>query len=143
MFYFSKSKNHQQIFQQRNGYYQKLKSGTTAILYQNYNQPHNSLRLFDVLPNFPFTTSETMCGYYLQTWCIQVPSRVAERFKAQDLRKLGNIRKRSKLQMMIAQYPFENESFVNTRRKLLKNRNYTFHVVYYFTSKLELVSDIL
>ena len=27
-----------------------------------YNQFHNILRLFDVLPNFPFTTSETM-GY--------------------------------------------------------------------------------
>ena len=29
------------------------------------NQFHNILRLFDVLPNFPFTTSETMDGYYL------------------------------------------------------------------------------
>ena len=26
---------------------------------------HNILRLFDVLPNFPFTTSETMANYYL------------------------------------------------------------------------------
>ena len=26
---------------------------------------HNILRLFDLLPNFPFTTSETMCDYYL------------------------------------------------------------------------------
>ena len=30
-----------------------------------YNQFYNMLRLFDVLPNFPFTTSETMCDYYL------------------------------------------------------------------------------
>ena len=29
-----------------------------------YNQFHNILRLFDVLPNFPFTTSETMGDYY-------------------------------------------------------------------------------
>ena len=29
------------------------------------NQFHNILRLFDVLQNFPFTTSETMCDYYL------------------------------------------------------------------------------
>ena len=28
-----------------------------------YNQFHNILRLFDVLPNFSFTTSETMCDY--------------------------------------------------------------------------------
>ena len=30
-----------------------------------YNHFHNILRLFDVLPNFPFTTNETMCDYYL------------------------------------------------------------------------------
>ena len=31
----------------------------------NYNHFHNILRLLDVLPNFPFTTSETMDDYYL------------------------------------------------------------------------------
>ena len=30
-----------------------------------HNQAHNILRLFDVLPNFPFTTSETMGDFYL------------------------------------------------------------------------------
>ena len=30
-----------------------------------YNQFHNILRLFDVLLNFPFTTSETMADCYL------------------------------------------------------------------------------
>ena len=30
-----------------------------------YNQFHNILRLFDVLPNFPFITSEKMGDYYL------------------------------------------------------------------------------
>ena len=30
-----------------------------------HNQFHNNLRLCDVLPNFPFTTSETMANYYL------------------------------------------------------------------------------
>ena len=29
-----------------------------------YNHFHNILRLFDVLSNSPFTTSETMCNYY-------------------------------------------------------------------------------
>ena len=29
------------------------------------NQFHNSLRLFDVLPNFSFATSETIGEYYL------------------------------------------------------------------------------
>ena len=30
-----------------------------------YNQLHDILRLFDVLPNFPFTPSEKMGDYYL------------------------------------------------------------------------------
>ena len=30
-----------------------------------YNQFHNILRLLDILPNFPFTTSEMMCDHYL------------------------------------------------------------------------------
>ena len=30
-----------------------------------YNQFHNILRLFNVLPNFPVTASETMGDYYL------------------------------------------------------------------------------
>ena len=30
-----------------------------------YNPFHNILRLFDVLPTFPFTTSETMGDYHL------------------------------------------------------------------------------
>ena len=57
-----------------------------------YNQFNDILRLFDVLPNFPFTTSETMYDYYLQTWHIRVASRVAERLKTYNLRKSGNIR---------------------------------------------------
>ena len=32
---------------------------------KSYNHFHNILRLFDVLTNFPFTASETMCNYYL------------------------------------------------------------------------------
>ena len=31
----------------------------------HYNQFYNILRLFDVLPNFFFTSSETMRDYYL------------------------------------------------------------------------------
>ena len=35
------------------------------IYITSYNQMHNILRLFNDLPNFPFTTSETMRDYYL------------------------------------------------------------------------------
>ena len=41
------------------------------------NHFHNILRLFDILPNFLFTTSEKMRNDYLSTWYI----RVAERLK--------------------------------------------------------------
>ena len=33
------------------------------LLLKNYNLGHNISRLFDVLPNFPFTTSETNQDY--------------------------------------------------------------------------------
>ena len=42
---------------------------------------HNILRLFDVLSNPHFTTSETIGDYYLCTWYIRIASRVAERRK--------------------------------------------------------------
>ena len=59
--------------------FQNIFTGNEFLQYCNHF--HNSLRLFDVLPNFPFTTSETMDDYYLSTWYIRVPSRVAERAK--------------------------------------------------------------
>ena len=37
----------------------------TQVRRLTYNQFHNILRLFDVLSNFSFTTSETMHDYYL------------------------------------------------------------------------------
>ena len=45
------------------------------------NDFHNVLRLFDVLPNFLFTTSETMGDYYLQRWYIRVASLVVKQLK--------------------------------------------------------------
>ena len=38
---------------------------SNIIILCNYNHFHNVLRLFDVLTNFSFTTSETMRDYYL------------------------------------------------------------------------------
>ena len=57
----------------------------------------NILRLFDVLPNFTFTTSELIADYYY----ISVPSRVAERLKNEVFRKLGNVMKVCKLHRKI------------------------------------------
>ena len=51
---------------------------------------------------FLLPQNETMPGYYLQTWYIGVASRVVKQIETCDLRKLGNIRKVSKLQRMMA-----------------------------------------
>ena len=75
------------------------------FLQYTYNNFHNILRLFNVLPNFLITTSEAMHDYYLKTRYIWVASQVAEKLKTEDLRKLGNIRKVSKLHKMIALSP--------------------------------------
>ena len=37
---------------------------TDRIVIIRHNQFHNTFRLFDVLPNFVFTTSETICVTY-------------------------------------------------------------------------------
>ena len=34
-----------------------------ANCHDTYNLDHNILKLFDALPNFPLTTSETNCDY--------------------------------------------------------------------------------
>ena len=39
------------------------------------------MRIFDVLPNFAFTTSETKVDYLLKNWYIQAASQVAEGLK--------------------------------------------------------------
>ena len=60
---------------------------------EKYNHGHNIMRIFDVLRNFPFTTSETKPDY----WYIRVASRVAKRLKTLDLRKLGKFFLKRKL----------------------------------------------
>ena len=65
----------------------------------NYNQFYNNLRLFDILPNFPFTTSETMAIITYKYGIYELPNDLND---LPDLRKLGNIRKLSKLHRMIA-----------------------------------------
>ena len=45
--------------------YLKQSNCQLKLKFHTYNQFKNILRLFDVLPNFPFTTSETIDDYYL------------------------------------------------------------------------------
>ena len=67
-----------------------------------YNHFHNILRLFDVLPNFPLTTSETMRNFNYKHGKYEMPHKLLNDLRFNDLRKLGNIRKVSKLHRMIA-----------------------------------------
>ena len=86
----------------------------TLCLIPICNQFHNIWRLFDVLPIFPFTTSETMGDYYLQKWYIRgiwhmiyncIASWAAERPRTKNPRILGNIRNVSKPHGTITQRP--------------------------------------
>ena len=60
-------------------FFKSLKQPWTST--RIYNHFHNIFRLFDVLPNFPFTTSEAMRDYYLSTWYIRVASRINKQLK--------------------------------------------------------------
>ena len=53
----------------------------------------NICRLSHFLAQFVFITSETELDYYHHRVNVRVASRVAERLKSWDLRKLGNFRK--------------------------------------------------
>ena len=60
---------------------------------KQYDLGQNIWRLFHFSAQFFFTTSETELGYYHQKVNVRVASRVAERLKTYDLRKLGNFKK--------------------------------------------------
>ena len=60
--------------------YQFYKPTTTFIIYRDFN----------VVTNFPFTTSETMRDYYSQTWYIRVAFPVVHCFK-RKLELVSNI----------------------------------------------------
>ena len=59
------------------------------------------MRLFDVSPNFPFTTSETMGDCYLLTLYSRVASRIAERLA---LSPLGGLRAHTRKKSIFASW---------------------------------------
>ena len=69
------------------------------MLQQLYDRFHNILRLFDVLPNLLFTTSETIGDIIYKHAIYELPHELPNDVR---LRKLGNIRKVSKFHRMIA-----------------------------------------
>ena len=70
---------------------------------------------------------------------------VAQQIQTQDPLKLVYTRKIPKPHKTIAQRSVShpNKGFVNTSKKLLKNRNWTFPIASYFTWRLEFLCYIL
>ena len=119
---------------------------TKKLYFWSYNQLRNTLRLFDILPSFPFTTSETMGDYYLWTWYMQVTLPIAERLK-EIWSTPGNWEIPGEYPIPIEWYPSAQttrqiEYFANPSKELLKNRNFTSPIVRYLTRKPELLSNI-
>ena len=50
-----------------------------------YNHFHSIFRHFDVFPNYPFATSETMCDYYYKHGIYQLPHELANDLKLKML----------------------------------------------------------
>ena len=65
-------------------YNKELKSFGYFNIFRTYNHFHNILRLFGVLPSFPFITSETMRDIRRY---IGVASQVTEQLKSWEIRK--------------------------------------------------------
>ena len=67
----------------------------TLLTIAAHNTGHNTLTVFNNLAQFWITTSKTILDIRQNKLDTRVPSRVSERRKTLDLRKLGNIRKMS------------------------------------------------
>ena len=85
----------------------------------SYNPGHNSLELYNILLQIRFTTSKTKSDIQYSKLCIRVASRVAERFKTQNIRILGNQEILKKCQIWVdtepsAQSPCKSLDFANS-----------------------------
>ena len=69
------------------------------------NLGQNICRLFHFLAQFLFTTSETKLDYYYQKMNGRVASRVAEKLKTYDLRKLVSFNKIPEMFGFNSEYP--------------------------------------
>ena len=84
------------------------------------------MKLFDVLSNFTFNTSERMPNFYSHTWYTRIVFWVAER-----LRMLGNQEISGKCLLSIewkrsVQSPCQNRSFLNDSKKCLTKQKLNF-----------------
>ena len=92
----------------------------------NQNPGRNILRLSNVLPNFPFTASETKHNYLVKNM-YELSHELSNDLR-HDLRILGNQEISGKSQnfkeLLPSAHSFpENKSFARYRKKLFKNRH--------------------
>ena len=84
-----------------------------------YNLGHNILRLFDVLSNFLSPQVKRIVFISNKHGIYELPQELQNDLRLKT-RKLGNISKIKELYPS-AQSSSQNENFVNTSKKLLKN----------------------
>ena len=94
------------------------------------NLGHNSLELFNILAKLPFTVSIVVLGIQPSKHSVLVASRVAGQVKTKDLRKLGIIKKRSKLSGDRVQCPV----FLPEIRLVIAVKNYAKAAINVFCS---------
>ena len=87
-------------------------------------------------------TSKAIFNIYYNELGTRVASRVAQRHKTSDLRKLGNVRKYQVLVETCALSSFQKINFVKSSQKRLKIRYQIFVVLSNFTVFLYFVSNI-
>ena len=63
--YITRNADNIPLFNIKHNFYKNSFFPSAIIEWNNYNHFHNILRLFDILSNFVFTTSEVMSDYYL------------------------------------------------------------------------------
>ena len=104
------------------------------------NPGHNILELFNNLVQVQIATSKTKLALQYNKLGTRVVSRVAESLRAQDLRKLGNIKKPSNIGGDIAYCPVlvAEIKFEPQQSKIMQNQisNFSSLVQFYWNSLL-------
>ena len=136
------------IFQLNEHFFLKLESSLEVCRAKRKfsgNPGHDILGLYNILVQIRFTTSKRKHDIFYSKLGIRVASRVAKRFKTQDLSKLGNIRKMSNLGGHIVQGLLSIQELKLCEQQLNKteNRYQTFLFLSGFTGLLHFVQNIL
>ena len=119
-----------------------------AKVLPTYNPGHNILKLYNILVQIRFTTSKRKLYIQHTKLGTRVASRVAERLRTQDLRKLENIRKISNLggrlaQCLVSLIFLQELRLCKQQLKITQKQIQTFLFRSSFTELLHFVPSIL